>query len=60
MGETPLLVRRIHVYLDGKQYAKGRYAVRKNPVISYADIIFYFKKKKNSSRNTTKLTYKVK
>ena len=30
--------------LDGTQYAKGRYAVRKNPVISYADINFYFKK----------------
>ena len=28
--------------LDGKQYAKGRYAVRKNPVISYADVYFYF------------------
>ena len=26
--------------LDGTQYAKGRYAVRKNPVISYADINF--------------------
>ena len=30
--------------LDGTQYAKGRYAVRKNPVISYADIDFYFKR----------------
>jgi len=30
--------------LDGTQYAKGRYAVRKNPVMSYADINFYFKK----------------
>jgi len=28
--------------LDGTQYAKGRYAVRRNSVISYADIIFYF------------------
>jgi len=28
--------------LDGMQYAKGRYAVRKNSVISYADINFYF------------------
>ena len=26
--------------LGGTQYAKGRYAVRKNPVISYADINF--------------------
>jgi len=30
--------------LDGTQYAKGRYAVRRNFVISYADINFYFKK----------------
>jgi len=31
-------------FLDGTQYAKGRYAVhvRRNSVISYADIIFYF------------------
>ena len=29
--------------LDGTQYAKGQYAGRKNPVISYADINFYFK-----------------
>ena len=28
--------------LDGTQYAKGWYAVRRNSVISYADIIFYF------------------
>ena len=28
--------------LDGTQYAKGRYAVRNNFVISYADINFYF------------------
>ena len=46
--------------LDGTQYAKGRYAVRKNPVISYADINFYFKKVQFSSRNTTNVTYKVK
>ena len=26
--------------LDGTQYAKGRYAVRRNSVISYADINF--------------------
>ena len=31
-------------FLDGTQYAKGRYAVRKNLVISYADINFNFKK----------------
>jgi len=30
--------------LDSMQYAKGRYAVRRNFVISYADINFYFKK----------------
>ena len=30
--------------LDRTQYAKGRYAVRRNSVISYADINFYFKK----------------
>ena len=46
--------------LDGTQYAKGRYAVRRNYVISDADIIFYFKKVQFSSRNTTQVTYKVK
>ena len=46
--------------LDGTQYAKGRYAVRKYPVISYADIDFYFKQVQFSSRNTTNVTYKVK
>ena len=30
--------------LVGTQYAKGWYAVRKNSVISYADINFYLKK----------------
>ena len=39
--------------LDGTQYAKGQYAGRKNPVISYADINFYFKKVQFSSINTT-------
>jgi len=28
--------------LDGTQYAKGWYAERRNPVMSYADIDFYF------------------
>ena len=28
--------------LDGTQYAEGRYAVHKHPVILYADIKFYF------------------
>ena len=46
--------------LDGTQYTGGRYAVRKNPVISYAYINFYFKKVIFSSRNTTNVTYKVK
>ena len=46
--------------LDGTHYAKGRYAVCTNPVISYADIKFYFKKVQFSSRNTTNVTYKVK
>jgi len=30
--------------LDGTQYTKGRYAVRRNSVISYADINFYYEK----------------
>ena len=46
--------------LGGTQYAKGRYAVRRNSVISYADINFYFKKVPFSSKNTTHMTYKVK
>jgi len=36
--------------LDGTQYAKGRYAVRRNSVISYADINCYFKKVQLSSQ----------
>jgi len=39
-------------FLDGTQYAKSRYAVRKNPVISYANSKFYFKKVQVSARNT--------
>ena len=39
----PPLVRSIQFFVDGTQYAKGRYAVRKDPVISYADIILYLK-----------------
>ena len=46
--------------LDGTQYAKSRYAVRRNSVISYADINFYFKKVQFSSKNTAHMTYKVK
>ena len=45
--------------LDGTQYAKGRYAVRRHSVISYADINFYFQKVHLSSRNTTQVTFKV-
>ena len=47
-------------FLDGTQYAKGWYAVRRNSVISYADINFYFKKVQFSSRNTSHVTNKVK
>ena len=38
----PFLVRSIQGGF--RQYAKGRYAVRRDSVISYADINFYFKK----------------
>ena len=37
--------------VDGTQYAKGRYAVCRNSVISYADNKFYFQKVEFSSRN---------
>ena len=46
--------------LDGTQYAKGRYAICRNSVISYADINFYIKKVQFSSKNTTHMIYKVK
>ena len=46
--------------LGGTQYAKGRYAIHKNPVISYADMNIYFKKVQFSSRNTKNVTNKVK
>ena len=36
--------------LDRTQYAKGQYAVRRNSVISYADINVYFKKVQFSSK----------
>jgi len=40
---TPPLVRSIQGGgVDGRQYANDRYAVRKNPLIRYADIHFYF------------------
>ena len=56
-GDTPLLVRSIQ---GVKMVRKGWYAVRRNSVISNADIIFYFKKVQFSSRNITHVTYKVK
>jgi len=56
----PILLRSIQGDLDGTQYANGRYAVRKSPVISYADSTFYFEKVQFSARNTTNVTYKVK
>jgi len=41
-GDTqPLAVFRL---LNGTQYVNGRYTVRTNLVISYADIIVYFEK----------------
>ena len=43
-------------FSDGTQYAKGWYAVRRNSVISYADISFYVKKVQFSSRNTSHVT----
>jgi len=42
--------------LDGTQYAKGRYAVRRNSVISYADINLYLKKVQFSLKNNTRDT----
>jgi len=59
LGVTPPLVRSIWVF---RRYAvrKGRYAVRKNPVILYADTNVYFNNVQFSSRNTTNVTYKVK
>jgi len=51
----PPLVRSIQGIIDGTQYAKGRYAVRKNPVISYADTILLYK-----FHQETHLNYKTK
>ena len=59
-GDTPPFWYAVFRGEDHGQYAKGRYAVRRNSVISYADIIFYFKKVPFSSKNTTHMTYKVK
>jgi len=47
-------------FLVFRRYAVGKGSVHENPVISYADICFYFKKVQFSSRNTTNVTYKVK
>ena len=49
---APVFWYAVFSFLDGTQYAKGRYAVRKNPVVSYADNKFYSKKVQFSSRNT--------
>ena len=40
--ETPFFGTQYSGGLNGTQYAKGRYALRKNPVISYTDSKFYF------------------
>jgi len=50
--------------LDGTQYAKGWYEVRRNSVISYADINFTLKgtisiKKHNTSDIQTQITLKM-
>jgi len=58
MTPLPPLVRSIQGGF--RRYAKGRYAVRRNSVISYADINFYFKKVQFTLKNTTHVTYKVK
>ena len=49
-----LLVRSIQVFF--RQYAEGHYAVRKNPVISYADINFFLKGAIFIKKNTTNVT----
>ena len=54
----PHLLRSIQWGLAGTQYAKGRYAVHKNPVISKADIKFSFKKVQFLNKKiTTNVTY---
>jgi len=57
---TPIFRTQYSIFLDGMQYAKGRYAVREHPIISYPDINFYCKNVDFASRNTTNVTYKVK
>jgi len=47
-------------FLDSTQYAKGRYAVLKNPVILYADNKFYFQKVQFTSRNKLNKVKKLK
>ena len=37
-GDTPPFGTQYSGFLDGTQYAKGRYAIHRNSVISYADI----------------------
>ena len=52
-GDTPLpfWYAVFRFFLDSTQYAKGRYAVLKNPAILYADNNFYFQKVQFTSRN---------
>ena len=58
-GVTPLLVRSIEGYLGSTQYTKGWYAERKNPIISYTDISFYFKKGPIFSKKHIKLDIQI-
>jgi len=52
-GDTPSFGTQYSGGVDGTQCAKGWYAVRRNSVISYADINFYIQKVQFSSRNTS-------
>jgi len=55
------MVRSIQIFLDSTQYAKGRYAVRTNPVILYANIIFLLLKGPIVIKKyITNVTWKVK
>jgi len=37
-------------FLDGTQYAKGRYTVRKNPVITYVDSKYKFQQETQNTK----------
>jgi len=54
---SPLLVRSIQGCLDGTQFAKGWYAVRRNSVILYADIFFFNLKRSNFHQETQHTWY---